>query len=96
MPIPSKPNPNQGRLFTPPSLTPDETLAGRLHHKGLTDEAIAQTLRDQNGEECLASPAWVRFTLAKSEAYLPPDVPVVATSVAYLPKDVLTRWNDSK
>jgi len=71
VPIPSKPNPDQGALFTTPSLTPDETLAVRLHHKGLTDEAIAQTLRDQNGEECLASPAWVRLALAKSVAYGP-------------------------
>ena len=67
MPIPSKPNPDQGALFTTPSLTPDETLAVRLHHKGLTDEAIAQTLRDQNGEECLASPAWVHSAIARSE-----------------------------
>ena len=71
MPIPSKPNPDQGRLFTTPRLTPAETLAVRLHHTGLTDEAIAQNLRDQHGEECLASPAWVRSALAKSVAYGP-------------------------
>lgn len=71
MPRPSKPNPDQGEPFTTPRLTPDETLAVRLHHTGLTDEAIAQNLSDQHGEDGPIPPAWVRPAIAWSQVYGP-------------------------